>query len=379
MENNYNFVNDKLREIYIKSNKNKYNHFNNNNENTNSNNTPHSFSLHNNKKRFQDNVFVLSREKYEPYIDIDEITYTKTGKERRKRTLLKQFNSGIAQLLSNTQNNNPIYDFLFDIERNETQNTGATSMKDTFFSHIQCGIDEAGRGPLFGRVYSAGCIMLSDKAINWENETILECITREKYISLLNEIKDSKKYTSHKKLLEIYDFIKQFSLVYSIQYVEADEIDKINIRNATQKCMNAVMYEIYNKLTTNNINPLFSSSISLNFTIEKVLNNLLYLVDGCDFTRENRNEHNKYICIEGGDNVCTSIAAASILAKVERDNNIFEMCDTYPFLREKYHLDKHKGYGTKLHIDSIKQYGVTKWHRKTFGKCNGMKNFDETL
>lgn len=378
MENQQHYISNKMREIYLKSNK-KYNIDDNNLDKS------HNFSQHNHKKRFEDNVLVLSREKYEPYIDIDEITYTKTGKERRKRTLLKQFNSGIAQLLSKTQNNNPIYDFLYDIERNEiqnaqnSQNTGATSIKDTFFSHIQCGIDEAGRGPLFGRVYSAGCIMLSDKAINWENESILECITREEYISLINEIKDSKKYTSHKKLMEIYDFIKQFSLVYSVQYVEADEIDKINIRNATQKCMNAIMYDINDKLTKNNINPLFSSSISLNFTLEKVLKHLLFLVDGCDFMRENRNDNNRFICIEGGDNLCTSIAAASILAKVERDNNIIEMCNTYPYLREKYNLHKHKGYGTKLHIDSIKQYGVTKWHRKTFGKCNGMKNFDETL
>jgi ribonuclease HII len=73
--------------------------------------------------------------------------------------------------------------------------------------------------------------------------------------------------------------------------------------------------------------------------------------------------------IEGGDNKYTSIAAASILAKVERDSYIEELCIQNPELIEHYGIDSNKGYGSKKHMDGIKQYGITKWHRKTFGIC----------
>jgi ribonuclease HII len=77
----------------------------------------------------------------------------------------------------------------------------------------------------------------------------------------------------------------------------------------------------------------------------------------------------KYQLIEGGDNKYTSIAAASILAKVERDKYIEELCLENPELIERYGIDSNKGYGSKKHMDGIKQYGITKWHRKTFGIC----------
>jgi ribonuclease HII len=73
--------------------------------------------------------------------------------------------------------------------------------------------------------------------------------------------------------------------------------------------------------------------------------------------------------IEGGDNKYTSIAAASILAKVERDKYIEELCVENPELIELYGIDSNKGYGSKKHMDGIKKYGITKWHRKTFGIC----------
>jgi ribonuclease HII len=77
----------------------------------------------------------------------------------------------------------------------------------------------------------------------------------------------------------------------------------------------------------------------------------------------------KHVCIEGGDNKYCAIAAASILAKTERDKYIQDLCDEYPDLKQKYGIDKNKGYGTKLHIDGIKEHGITKWHRKTYGLC----------
>jgi len=77
----------------------------------------------------------------------------------------------------------------------------------------------------------------------------------------------------------------------------------------------------------------------------------------------------KYQLIEGGDNKYTSIAAASILAKVERDKYIEDLCVLNPELIEHYGIDSNKGYGSKKHMDGIKQHGITKWHRKTFGIC----------
>ena len=74
-------------------------------------------------------------------------------------------------------------------------------------------------------------------------------------------------------------------------------------------------------------------------------------------------------CVKGGDAEYSNIAAASILAKVERDEYILDMCEKYPKLKEYYSLDSNKGYGAKIHLEGIKKYGITKWHRKSFGCC----------
>ena len=358
-----NFIHKKQQELFIQSN--------------NINNVERNINEY---VRFQNNIRVLSRAKYESIVnDIDVITFTKTGKERRKRELLQQFNSAISQFLSTTNyKDNYIYDFLYNLERKcKYYDHPAKSLKDTFTTHIQCGIDEAGRGPLFGRVYCAGCVFVHPDIMDWDNEH--NFLDKDYFLSMLREIKDSKKYSSHKKIMEIYNFIKQFSFVYSIQYVEAEEIDNTNIRSATQKCMNAVMYDIREKIAKRQYNqaPIYSDSISLNDVLEKVNNNILFLVDGCDFVRENRNEKNEYVCIEGGDNMFMPIGAASILAKVSRDEYIEQMCNDYPYLREIYHMDKHKGYGTKQHLDAIDKYGISLWHRKTFGKCREKNIYKE--
>ena len=75
------------------------------------------------------------------------------------------------------------------------------------------------------------------------------------------------------------------------------------------------------------------------------------------------------ITIEGGDNKYTPIAAASILAKVARDQYIEELVKKHPELEERYGIAGNKGYGAKKHMDGIKEYGITKWHRKTYGIC----------
>jgi ribonuclease HII len=208
--------------------------------------------------------------------------------------------------------------------------------------NIEIGVDEVGRGPMFGRVYCAAVILPINDSFKYEL------------------LKDSKKFTSKKKLEEVANYIKDNCVSYSFAYCEHSEIDNINIRQATHKAMNEAIRNIIN-FTDNNI----------------------VLIDGRDFKPITYLENNiiKQVpvkCIEGGDNKYCSIAAASIIAKVERDTYIYEMCKKYPLLDTYYDLSKNKGYGTAKHMDGIKKYGITQWHRKTFGICNNSNIIDIT-
>lgn len=193
---------------------------------------------------------------------------------------------------------------------------------ETNLEIIECGIDEAGRGPLFGRVYTA-CVILPLNGFDH------------------SKIKDSKRFSSKKKLLEVYEYIKEHAIDYSVNYKDETVIDDINIRQATLTSMH--------------------DAIDMLETKPDYL-----IVDGCDFKPYKDIPHET---IEGGDNWYTPIAAASILAKVERDKYIEELCEEHKELDEKYGLSKNKGYGTKQHLNGIKEHGITIWHRKTFGIC----------
>jgi ribonuclease HII len=198
---------------------------------------------------------------------------------------------------------------------------------------FEIGVDEVGRGPMFGRVYAAAVILPKNNNFDY------------------SKIKDSKKFHSKKKINEVAEYIKQNAISWSVEWEDEKVIDKINIRNATHKAMNNAISKI----------------------IDKTKNNLL-LIDGNDFspyiclTNDSLTQI-PHICIEGGDNKYYSIAAASIIAKVSRDAYIEELCVLYPYLDEKYNLNKNKGYGTKQHMEGIKKYGITEWHRKSFGIC----------
>ena len=107
---------------------------------------------------------------------------------------------------------------------------------------------------------------------------------------------------------------------------------------------------------------------------------ILLLVDGNDFKTYTVFDDATqcqtcipHLCFEGGDNKYSAIAAASILAKTSRDEYIEELCKTYPLLDTLYGIGSHKGYGTKKHLDAIKENGLTPWHRKSFGICKFAK------
>ena len=205
---------------------------------------------------------------------------------------------------------------------------------------IEIGIDEAGRGPMFGRVYAGAAVLPKDDSFDH------------------SQMKDSKKFHSKKKINQVAEYIKENAIAWAVEYEDEQTIDEINILQATQSAMHKAIKSVLLQLT------------SVNY--EKIL----LLVDGNyfkPFTIINKNktklETIKYKTVEGGDNTYTSIAAASILAKVARDNYIDELCVQNPELTEHYGIDSNKGYGSKKHMDGIKQYGITKWHRKTFGIC----------
>lgn len=199
----------------------------------------------------------------------------------------------------------------------------------------EIGIDEAGRGPMFGRVY-AGAVILPKSTEAFKHALM----------------KDSKKFHSEKKIREVAAYIKAHATAWAVGWADAREIDELNIRRATHLAMHRAIKDLVEKITEPE--------------------NILLLVDGNDFTPfqvEPDQAAMQYVCIEAGDNTYACIAAASILAKVARDDYIAELCAQEPDLITRYDLLKNKGYGTKKHLDGLRQHGITQWHRKTFGVC----------
>jgi len=201
---------------------------------------------------------------------------------------------------------------------------------------LEIGVDEAGRGPLFGRVYSGAVILPKDDTFDH---------------SLM---KDSKKFHSKKKIAEVAEYIKTNAIAWGVGYCTEQTIDDINILQATQQSMHKAIAAALKKVDHSNV---------------------LLLVDGNYFKPYTHNTHNSnptplpYTTVEGGDNTYTSIAAASILAKVARDDYIDELCGENPELEAHYGIASNKGYGAKRHIDGIKEHGITIWHRRSFGIC----------
>jgi ribonuclease HII len=193
---------------------------------------------------------------------------------------------------------------------------------------LELGIDEAGRGCLFGPVSVAGVV--------WINEELDHSI----------EIKDSKKLSLKKRLLA-YEYILDNSIAHSSILIHHEDIDKDNILKSTLKGMHKCVDNITDQL---NIDTILVDGNQFNFYMDK------------------NGECINHKCVIKGDDTYKSIAAASILAKVNRDNYINNLCEEYPELK-KYDIHNNKGYGTKKHLEAIKEYGITKWHRKTFGIC----------
>ena len=180
-----------------------------------------------------------------------------------------------------------------------------------------CGIDEAGRGPLAGPVVIAGVIMPQN--------------------SMIEGVNNSKK-VSEKKREKLYDLILEEAISYSVAVIGQDVIDEINILNATKQGVTAVVEGL-------DVKP-----------------NLILV----DALKGINTKGIPYDSIIKGDAKCYNISAASIVAKVTRDRIMRQWDEIYP----QYGFIKHKGYGTAMHIQALKEYGPSPIHRKTF-----IKNF----
>ena len=220
------------------------------------------------------------------------------------------------------------------------------SLKYNPENKFEIGIDEAGRGPLFGRLYVAAVVLPEDSSL-FHNP----------------DIKDSKKIKNKKKMNDLSDYIKEHSLAWAIHSIEHDVIDKINIRQAVFQGMHECIKQI---IETLGINP------------NLIDNKTLLLVDGNDFKPYSVFDNDTetlftipHETIEGGDNKYVAIAAASILAKCARDNYIHELCEEYPALSDHYKINSNMGYGTKAHLEGILNHGITQWHRVSYARCKG--------
>lgn len=177
-----------------------------------------------------------------------------------------------------------------------------------------CGVDEAGRGPLCGPVVAAAVILPKDICIEGVN--------------------DSKKL-SEKKREKLYDDIMTRALAVGVGISDVDVIEKVNILNATKLAMIQAINNL--QITPDYVIVDGNQKIDITISLDTVIK---------------------------GDSKSESIACASIIAKVTRDRMLLKYDKAYP----EYGFSKHKGYGTKLHIEAIKKYGITPIHRPSFCK-----------
>ena len=193
------------------------------------------------------------------------------------------------------------------------------------YNKNEIGIDEAGRGPFFGPVCAG--------AVIWGDSPDCEIIN------------DSKKL-SKKKRRDAYQWIINNIKNYGIGSCSSEEIDKYGILEATKIAMDRAITNIPDK---------------------SLVEETTLLIDGIGWEKkEFKGGIFKIESVVKGDAKYKNIAAASILAKEEHDKMVDEICDNNKELSERYDLYNNKGYGTKKHIEGIKKYGLTKFHRQSF-------------
>jgi ribonuclease HII len=203
---------------------------------------------------------------------------------------------------------------------------------------LEAGIDEAGRGPLFGSVFAAA-VIAPDAGFPGGSKAV----------------RDSKKYSSRKTRTVAAELVKEHAIDWAIGEATAAEIDKINIRGATLLAMRRAVLSL------------------------RVIPDHL-VVDGSDFEPfimlgPDRGDGDDafisipHTCVVKGDSLYASVAAASVLAKVAHDAHIAAFCESDPEAAERYGLSSNMGYGTAIHMAALAEHGPLPLHRKSFAPC----------
>ncbi len=195
---------------------------------------------------------------------------------------------------------------------------------------VEVGLDEAGRGSLFGRLYVGAVVFAKDEEDFFDHGATLKTI------------RDSKTITPRQRAI-LYDYIQEAALDKAVAYAEAAEVDEFNVLQADLRCMHRALD-------------------SLTIPVDRIL------VDG-DHWKPWRGADGRDVeahTIVDGDASYLSIAAAGILAKVAHDEWITEACTAHPDWAEHYGLLGNKGYGTAAHMRGLQLHGVTEEHRRSF-------------
>ena len=190
---------------------------------------------------------------------------------------------------------------------------------------LEVGLDESGRGSYLGRMYAG--------AVFWDPETSSPLI------------KDSKELTPRQRLIA-YDFIKEYAPAYGHGWVEVDEIEQLGLN----PCNTLIMYRAIKDCDIIPEHILIDGD-------KKAFKNFLY--------KSQFGDSIGHSIIPQGDSKYMSIAAASIIAKVERDKYIEKLCDDHPYL-DVYNIRSNKGYGAKVHEEALAHWGITKFHRVSY-------------
>jgi len=198
---------------------------------------------------------------------------------------------------------------------------------------VEVGIDETGRGALFGRMYVGAVVLPSELDCFFDNG------------AGLSEIKDSKKLTERKRGI-LYDYIKECAIDYSVVWCSNETIDQHNVLQADLMTMHKALD-------------------SLVVPVQRVL------VDGDCWKPWAGHDDVEVHKVIGGDAKYLAIAGAAILAKVERDNWVQSVCDEHPEWDVRYSLRGNKGYGAAKHMAGLKEFGPTPLHRMSFAPCSG--------
>ena len=211
---------------------------------------------------------------------------------------------------------------------------------------VECGTDEAGRGCLAGPVTAAAVIFNSEKTSSLVTND-------EKTLLFYKKLNDSKQL-SEKKRIELKPYIEEFAVSFSVTHIYNEEIDEINILNASMKAMQESVLKLDTKPEYIIVdgNRLLNAKLGM-----KQKSGKIFTTNEIDFLKSIPNKS-----IIKGDSKYLSIAAASILAKTYRDDYMDKIHEEFPM----YNWKQNKGYPTKEHREAIRKYGTTKYHRMSF-------------